>query len=73
VREFVVHDVFCIEGRGWVFVIDPPEEFPRRELMGETVKLNGMEMIVKGVETYATPDPGPTTGPCGLLVDVQSL
>lgn len=44
-----------IKGRGTVFAVESPQEYPRDKcpLIGQHVEIDGTQYLVKGVESFA--------------------
>ncbi len=65
----VVRDKLWIDGRGQVFVADPKDNagVDLGSLMGQTVRIEGGEWVVRGIESF-TIENAARHFPVGLLV-----
>lgn len=70
-KEFKSLSKYHIKSRGDVYsVLAKPGYYERtpRELYGETVLIDGVEYVVKGIDAFAIGLPYPITLPFGIVV-----
>jgi hypothetical protein len=61
-----VGEPYLLEGRGWLYAVDPGEGVNPRLWAGQQIRLDGVVVRVKGVETFLCVDPSGMR--CGVLL-----
>lgn len=70
-KEFTSEDKYHITGRGDVYGVRAnPGYYDKtpRELVGETVLIDGVEYVIKGIDAFAIGLPYPLSLPFGIIV-----